>query len=56
MKRWTKLAVAASLLLQVGTCAPFDLLVTSLENELVLSATSFAFTAAQTVFMNYMGL
>jgi hypothetical protein len=56
MRRWIKLAVVGGTLLQFGACNVGDLLITSLENELVFSATSFAFTSAQTVFMNYLGL
>lgn len=56
MKRWIKLAVACCALMQVGTCLSGNLLVESLENEVVFSATSFAFTSAQTIFMNYLGL
>ncbi|MFH0981352.1 MAG: hypothetical protein V2A79_07430 [Planctomycetota bacterium] len=49
--RWVKWLVPGWVLLQVGACTT-DALVQSLENEVVLSASSFAFTAAQTVFMN----
>jgi hypothetical protein len=53
--RWLKWIVPAFALWQVGACTT-DTLVQSLQNEIVFSASSAVFTAAQTIAMNWLNL
>jgi hypothetical protein len=55
LARWLKWTLPWLALWQVGPCTS-DALVRSLENQVVFSASSAVFTAAQTVAMNLLGL
>ena len=55
MTRWLKWALPGFALLQVGPCT-VEAFRQSLENEVMLSASSAVFTVVETVFMNLFGV
>jgi len=55
MRRWLKWALPGFALLQVGPCT-IETFRQGLENEVMLSASSAAFTVVETVVMNLFGV